>query len=218
MKKEMNLLLVLFACAIALCPQYVIAQEWSCQYNPPLEREKGRCGLIQAEKLPDVTLCSIDRDNVKLSEYCGKGNYVLIHFYSWYYCYPDYRNRIDLTHFYNKYHNSGLQILGILIRNSDHKKYQPYTEWLEEVRSDLREKKGRYSPISVQLVLSKYGEAHYMEWPQLIVNKEENLMKIFRNDKESLPMNILISPYGSVYEADVYGEYLGNILRNIYGF
>lgn len=57
-----------------------------------------------------------------------------------------------------------------------------------------------------------------MEWPQLIVNKEENLMKLFRNDKESLPMNILISPLGSVYEADVYGEYLGNILRNIYGF
>lgn len=218
MRKKMKQLLVALACVISLCPQYVMAQKWNYQFNPPLEEVKGRCGLRLGDKLPDVTLCSVDRDNVKLSEFCGKGNYVLIHFYSWYYCHPDNLNHIDLTHFYNKYHNSGLQILGILIRFSDHMQYQPYTEWLEEARINLKEKKGRYSLERKQTILSKYGEAHYMEWPHLIMNNDGNFMKSFRNDRESVPMNILVSPNGTVYEADVFGGHLGNILRNIYGF
>ena len=120
----------------------VYAQEWKYQYSP-IPKEK-ICSLKPNDRLPQVTLCDVNRDNVDLSEYC-KGHYTLIHLY--YYipcCSYESKFKIDLTHLYNKYRGEGFQIVGITFRFPSDREKEPYDKWLDTVRKRMKDRNGWY--------------------------------------------------------------------------
>lgn len=71
-----------------------------------------------AEGMPfkDFSIVQEDGTTVSLSDYVGKGNYVLADFWaSW--CPPCRKSMPLLKAFYNKYHDKGLEILGLATRD-----------------------------------------------------------------------------------------------------
>ncbi len=64
------------------------------------------------KKCPDLKMMNLKSRHVKLSEYLGKGNYVLIDFWaSW--CTPCMKDMPGVVALYNKYHKSGFEIVGV---------------------------------------------------------------------------------------------------------
>lgn len=68
--------------------------------------------VSEGSKCPDLTLSKPDSKKVALSEYVGKGNYVLLDFWaSW--CAPCMQELPNLKAAYFKYHSKGFEIVGI---------------------------------------------------------------------------------------------------------
>jgi peroxiredoxin len=67
-------------------------------------------------QVTNLTMTDVDGKEHQLSEWCGKGNYVLIDFWaSW--CGPCLRELPNVISCYEKYHDKGFEIIGISFDN-----------------------------------------------------------------------------------------------------
>ena len=81
-----------------------------------LEQQEKKAKIV-GTKFIDLTLNDVDGKAHKLSEYCGKGNYVLIDFWaSW--CGPCRAEMPNVKENYEKYHEKGFDIVGISFDNN----------------------------------------------------------------------------------------------------
>ena len=96
---------------IATMGEVVLSNPQIASYIASLEREKM---TAVGSKFSDFTIEYEDGTKVSLSDYVGKGSYVLVDFWaSW--CGPCRRSMPELIKLYNEYHPQGLEILGVAV-------------------------------------------------------------------------------------------------------
>ena len=89
--------------------------------------EKKRPGLMYS----DIELPDMDGNKRKLSEWCGKGNYVLVDFWaSW--CGPCRKEMPNVVETYVKYHSKGYEIVGVSFDN----KAEPWKAAVKQLGMD----------------------------------------------------------------------------------
>ena len=115
-------------------------------------------------RFTDLTLNDADGKPHRLSEWCGKGNYVLVDFWaSW--CGPCLREMPNVVANYKKYHEKGFNVVGI----SFDKQKEPWLAAVERLGMDwpqLSDLKGWESvgaqtygirSIPANMLLDEYG-------------------------------------------------------------
>ncbi len=84
--------------------------------------------LSEGQPFPDITLSSPDGQSVALSDYAGKGKYVLIDFWaSW--CRPCRMANPHVVKLYNQYKDKGFEIVGVSLDKTK-------ADWLKAIEDD----------------------------------------------------------------------------------
>ena len=89
--------------------------------HPALKPAKAQLAALEKRKpgkmFMDLAMNDLDGKPRKLSEWCGKGNYVLIDFWaSW--CGPCRQEMPNVVENYNKYHSKGFEVIGVSFDNN----------------------------------------------------------------------------------------------------
>ena len=106
-------------------------------YQLPVEVRKNSWGrelqyivnnVILGAQAPDFTQNDTSQNELSLSDFTGKGKYILLDFWaSW--CGPCRKNNPSLKRIYNNFKNKGLTIVGISLDNAKNK-------WIGAIKKD----------------------------------------------------------------------------------